>query len=73
MISIAIFLFLFPWPRPYDLPCVQIKSLMIWTTLAPKVGFGKLFWRKRLQCKSYERPATSALEAREAPLAGCSR
>ena len=26
MISIAIFLLLFPWPRPYDLPCVQIRK-----------------------------------------------
>jgi len=31
------------------------KSLMIWTTLAPKIWVLKPFWHKRLQCKSYQR------------------
>src|SRR5262245_9365661 len=31
------------------------KSLMIWTTLAPKVWFDTPFWHSRLQCKSYQR------------------
>jgi hypothetical protein len=30
------------------------ESLMIWTTLAPKVGFCSSFWHRRLPCKSYQ-------------------
>jgi len=33
---------------------------MIWITLAPKVGFCKSFWHKRVQCKSYQRCASAA-------------
>src|SRR5262249_49941235 len=36
------------------------KSLMIWTTLAPKIWVLKPFWHKRLQCKSYQRRASAA-------------
>src|SRR5262245_47874769 len=62
-----------PLPRPYDLPCVQMKSPMIWTTLAPKVGFKKSFWHKRLQCKSYQRQPAAAAGSGSAADAGGSQ
>src|SRR5262245_55152226 len=36
-------------------------SLMIWTTLVPKIN---AFWHKRLQCKSYQRQPSAAAGSR---------
>ena len=36
---------------------------MIWTTLAPTVGFEKSFWHKQVQCKSFQRHASPAAES----------
>src|SRR5919197_6739990 len=40
---------------PMICPACKSESLMIWTTLAPKVGFYKSFCHKRSLCKSYQR------------------
>jgi hypothetical protein len=45
---------------PMICPACKSESLMIWTTLAPKVWFCKFFWHNRLQCKSYQRPRSAA-------------
>jgi hypothetical protein len=43
-------------PRPYDLPCAQIKKSDDLDNICAKIN---AFWHKRLQCKSYQRPRTT--------------
>jgi hypothetical protein len=45
--------FAFPgaYPRPYDLPCVQISKSDDLDNACAKIN---AFWHKRLQCKSYQ-------------------
>jgi hypothetical protein len=58
---------------PMICPACKSKSLMIWTTLAPKVWVLKPFWHKRSRCKSYQRQPSAAAGSGSAADAGGSQ